>query len=894
MSKIELPKAYNANQTEDDIYKIWEESGFFNPDNLKGAKIPFTVAMPPPNATGILHTGHAATLTIEDLMVRYHRMMGEKVLWIPGTDHAGIATQTKVEKIISQEGLDRHKLGREKFLARVDEFVNDSRNTIKKQTRKMGSSCDWSRERFTLDDGLNHAVRTTFKKMYDDGLIYRGDRVVNWCPRCHSTLADDEVEYREQKAKLYTFKYNKNFPFTIATTRPETKLGDSAVAVNPKDERYKKYIGQEFEVDFVGVPLKLKIIADHNVDMNFGTGALGVTPAHSHVDYQMASENNLPIIKVINKDGQIESGFNQYSGQSVEEARGLVVAELKKRGLLEQEEDISNNLSVCYRCDTAIEPLPSLQWFVAIDKPFKLQNKKKLKWDKDEATLKELAIQVIKNDLIKIVPERFEKIYFHWLENLHDWCISRQIWYGHQIPVWYCRGNDKDKCLIGCHQPIVSDQKPNKCPVCGSHDLVQDDDTLDTWFSSALWTFSTLGWPENTQDLKTFHPTSVMETAYDILFFWVARMIIMSVYCLNDIPFKTVYLHGMVRTKDGEKMSKSLGNAIDPLDMIAKYGTDALRLSTLMGVTPGNDFKMYEEKIESFRNLINKLWNISRFILTSVEEIKLVDKKPKTETLADKWILSRLSQTIIEVSANLSNYNFSLAGESLQQFTRDEFADWYLEIAKVEKDKDEILLYILQNILKLWHPFCPFVTEEIWKNFKSDKLLMIEKWPQPDFKVDDQSIINYQKIQQLIVSIRNLRSENKIEPAKKINLTILASDNKSLIESQIELIKNLARCELVTILKSGQKPENSIGAVVEGGLEIYISLAGIIDLESEQKRISKEITEVEKYLKSLEAKLANGEFITNAPEAVVKCEKEKLLAQKTRLEKLQNQFNNLK
>ena len=891
MSKIELPKAYNASQTEDSIYKMWDESGFFNPDNLP-SKTPFVISMPPPNATGILHNGHAATLTIEDLMIRYHRMKGEKTLWVPGTDHAGIATQTKVETIISQEGLDRHKLGREKFLAQVDKFVDDSRSTIKKQTRKMGSSCDWSRERFTLDDGLNYAVRTAFKKMYDDGLIYRGDRVVNWCPRCHSTLADDEVEYRQQQAKLYTFKYDNDFPFTIATTRPETKLGDSAVAVNPKDERYKKYIGQEFEVDFVGVPLKLKIIADHSVDMKYGTGALGVTPAHSHIDYQMAQENNLPIVKVIDKDGKIEPGFNQYSGKSVEEARAMVVAELQKRGLLEKEEDISNNLSICYRCGTAIEPLPSLQWFVAVDKPFKIKNKKKLKWGKDEATLKELAIHVVKNNLIKIVPKRFEKIYFHWLENLHDWCISRQIWYGHQIPVWYCRGNDKDKCLKGCHQPIVSDQKPTKCPACGSHDLVQDEDTLDTWFSSALWTFSTLGWPAKTKDLKTYHPTSVMETAYDILFFWVARMIIMSAYCLNDIPFKTIYLHGMVRTKDGEKISKSLGNAIDPLDMIAKYGTDSLRWSTLIGVTPGNDFKMYEEKIEGFRNLVNKLWNISRFILTSLEDVRLIKKKPKAKTLADKWILSRLSQTIFEVSTNLSNYNFSLAGESLQQFTRDEFADWYLEIAKVEKNKDEILLYILQNILKLWHPFCPFVTEEIWKNFKSDKLLMIEKWPKPDFKIDDHSIIDCKQIQYLIVSVRNLRAENKIEPAKKISLTILAGDNKKLIESQIALIKNLARCESVTVLKSGDKPENSAGAVVESSLEIYISLAGIIDTVAEKERISQEIAEVEKYIKSLEVKLANGEFISHAPKAVVESEKEKLLSQKLRLEKLQNQLNN--
>lgn len=894
MSKIELPKAYDASKTEDDIYKTWEESGFFNPDNLENTKDYFSIAMPPPNATGVLHTGHATMLAIQDLMIRYNRMVGKKTLWLPGTDHASIATQTKVEKIIAGEGLTRHQLGREKFLERVDEFVEDSRNTIKNQVRKMGSSCDWSRERFTLDEGLNKSVVTAFEKMYADGLIYRGDRVVNWCPRCHSTLADDEVEYKEQQAKMYTFKYHKDFPFTIATTRPETKLGDTAVAVNPKDERYKKYIGQEFDVDFVGVPLKIKVIADRNVDMEFGTGALGVTPAHSHIDYQMAIENKLPIVKVIDKDGNVEAGFDKYSGKSVVEARELVVAELKKQGLLEKEEDIQNNLSICYRCGTAIEPLPSLQWFVAVDKPFKLVDKTKLKWDKDEATLKELSVHVIKSGLIKIVPERFDKTYFHWMENLHDWCISRQIWYGHQIPVWYCHGNDKDKCTVECQKPIVAKEKPVECPICRSNDLVQDEDTLDTWFSSALWTFSTLGWPEETDDLKNFHPTSVMETGYDILFFWVARMILMSVYCLNDIPFETVYLHGLVRDENGVKMSKSLDNAIDPLDMIEKYGTDALRLSMLIGMTPGNDFKLYDEKVESYRNFVNKLWNISRYVLTGVEDVKLVDKLPEAKTLADKWILSRLSQTIGDVNRNMTSYNFSLAGESLQQFTRDEFADWYLEIAKVEKDKDEILLYILQNILKLWHPFIPFITEEIWKNFNSDKLLMIEKWPKPDFKVDDESMIDCKRIQYLIVSIRNLRSENKIEPAKKVDLTVIAQDYKDLIESQLELIKNLARCESVKVLSSGDKPDNSISAVIADGLEIYISLTGIIDTVAEKDRLNKDIIETEKYIKSLQVKLANEEFVANAPKAVVDGEKEKLATSEEKLVKLQNQLNNLK
>ena len=877
MSRIELPKAYDASKTEDSIYKSWEESGFFNPDSLKNTKDYFSIAMPPPNATGVLHTGHATMLAIQDLMTRYNRMSGKKTLWLPGTDHASIATQTKVEKIMAKENLTRHQLGRDKFLERVDEFVEDSRNTIKNQVRKMGSSCDWSRERFTLDEGLNKAVVTAFEKMYTDGLIYRGDRVVNWCPRCHSTLADDEVEYKEQQAKMYTFKYHKDFPFTIATTRPETKLGDTAVAVNPKDERYKKYIGQEFDVDFVGVSLKLKIIADRNVDMEFGTGALGVTPAHSHVDYQMAIENKLPIVKVIDKDGNIEVGFGEFSGQSVIAAREAVVEKLKNQGLLEKEEDIKNNLSICYRCGTAIEPLPSLQWFVAVDKPFKLKDKSKLKWDKDEATLKELSIHVIKNNLIKIVPERFEKTYFHWMENLHDWCISRQIWYGHQIPVWY---RDQE-ISVGQSQPA-------------SDSWTQDEDTLDTWFSSALWTFSTLGWPEETDDLHNFHPTSVMETGYDILFFWVARMISMSVYCLNDIPFETVYLHGLVRDENGVKMSKSLDNAIDPLDMIEKYGTDALRLSMLIGVTPGNDFKLYDDKVESYRNFVNKLWNISRYVLTSVEEVKLVDQLPGAKTLADKWILSRLSQTIEGVNKNMASYNFSLAGESLQQFTRDEFADWYLEIAKVEKNKDEILLYILQNILKLWHPFIPFITEELWQNFTSDKLLMIEKWPEAEFKIDEKSITDIKRIQDLIVNIRNLRSENKVEPAKKVAVTVIVGENEILVNNESAVIKNLARCESLTVMASGEKPVNNVGTVTTDGLEIYLDLTGIIDTVAETERINKDIIETEKYIASLKAKLANEEFAANAPEVVVNGEKEKLKTAEEKLAKLQNQLNNLK
>ncbi len=867
MSKIELAKAYNAQEIEDGIYQKWEESGFFNPDNLKTKGEPFTISMPPANATGILHMGHALALATEDLMTRYARMKGERALWVPGTDHASIATQTKVEKIIAKEGLDRHQLGREKFLKRVEKYVEESRATIRKQIRKLGSSCDWSRESFTLDENLSRAVKEAFIRMHDDGLIYRGYRIVNWCPRCQSTLADDEVNYQTQKGKMYYFKYG---PFEVATTRPETKIGDTALAVNPDDKRYQKYLGQTFDVDFGRVKVRVKVIGDKNVDPAFGTGVLGVTPAHSQIDYQMALANDLPVIQVIGPDGKMTPQAGPYEGMTILAAREAFLKDLKKKGLFIKEEDVENNLSVCYRCDTPVEPLMSDQWFVAVDKKFKLRDKKKLNWKKDEATLKELALHAVKSGLIKIVPERFEKTYFHWLENLRDWCVSRQIWYGHRIPVWY-----RDREIhVGAVAPKGDGWK-------------QDEDTLDTWFSSALWTFSTLGWPENTKDLKTYHPTSVMETGYDIIFFWVARMIIMSAYCLNDIPFKTVYLHGMMRTEEGKKMSKSLGNAVDPLEMIGKYGTDALRLSLLIGIAPGNDVKIYEEKIAGFRNFANKLWNISRFILAGADEIEIIAHAPAAKTLADQWILARLNETILAVKNNLENFQFSGAGETMEQFIWNDFADWYLEIAKIEKDKNKILLFVLQNILKLLHPFCPFITEAVWQNFNGDKLLMVEKWPEAE-KIKAQGD-EFNLIKEIIASIRNLRAENKIEPAKSVNALIIAGKREKLISEQAAIIQKLARINELQIITKGVKPAKAVGAMA-GGIEIYLDLAGSVDVKAEKARMEKEIAELKKYVASVEVKLANKEFIANAPKAIVEMEKEKLLTAKEKLVKLGEQL----
>jgi len=881
-----MDKAYEPREFEDKIYKNWEEKGLFNPDKIKESRQVgrehFSIVLPPPNVTGTLHLGHAAMLAIEDLMVRYHRMKGYDTVWIPGTDHAAIATQNVVEKkLLKETGKTRHDLGREEFLKEVEKFVEQSKDTIHKQVRKMGSSLDWSREAYTLDETRSRAVRKVFKMMYDDGLIYRGYRIVNWCPRCHSTLADDEVEYKDQDAKLYFFKYNKDFPITIATTRPETKLGDTAVAVNPDDERYKKYIGQTFEVDFVGTPLKIKIIADKEVDPAFGTGALGVTPAHSMVDYDMAQKNDLEIIKVIDEDGKMIEKAGNFAEMSVLEAREAVVKALETSGLLEKVEDAPHKLSICYRCGTAIEPLPSEQWFVSVDKKVaRLGNK----------SLKEKAIEVVKDKSIEIIPERFEKVYLNWMENLHDWCISRQIWFGHRIPVWY-KG---DEIYVGETSPE-------------GEGWIQDEDTLDTWFSSGLWTFTTLldkdfkdFEKKNNPDLKRFHPTSVLETAYDILFFWVARMILMTNYVMEEIPFEKVYFHGLVRDKEGKKMSKSRPEtAIDPIIVGDKYGYDAVRLSFLIGATAGNDVRLYEEKIEGFRNFINKLWNISRYILMTVENGKFDGKKVKPKTLADKWILSRLNQTIKEVTENLDDYQFSAAGEKLRDFTYNDLADWYLEIAKVEKDKDEILMHILKNILRLWHPFIPFVTEAIWENLNSGKELMIADWPEFAKKlIDEKEESNFVRIKEIVVGIRALRSEQNIEPAKKIKVLVTSEKNAKLLNENVEVIKVLCSLEEIGIKKKDRpspfdKPEGWAGCVYSDG-NIFVDVLGAIDIDKEKARLEKEIDNVKKYVEAQEKKLGNEEFVKNAPSAVVEMEKQKLAESKDKMEKFKNQYRGLK
>jgi len=871
MNQSEIPKAYNPGEVEDSIYEQWEESGFFNPDNLPDGHESFTISMPPPNATGVLHVGHAVMLALQDIVIRYQRMKGKKTLWLPGTDHAAIATQTKVERLIKEkEGKTRHDLGREEFLKRVEAFVAQSQNTIRNQIRKMGSSCDWSRERYTLDAGLTRSVGKAFVQMYNDGLIYRGNRIVSWCPRCYSTLADDEVEYKEQKAKLYYIKYG---PLVIATTRPETKLGDTAAAVNPGDQRYQAFIGQELPINLGLVNIKVKLIADELVDPEFGTGVLGVTPAHSLVDFEMAQKNKLSVIQVIGPDGKMTAKAGPYAGLSVSDCRTRFVEDLKKAGLIEKIEEVDNSLSICYRCGTSIEPLPSKQWFIDVNKPVKKFGGK---------TIKQRALAVVQDGDIEIIPKRFEKVYYHWLDNLRDWCISRQIWFGHRIPVWY-----KESLADGQSEEIYVGIRPP-----AETGWAQDPDTLDTWFSSGLWTFSTLGWPDKTDDMKNFHPTSLMETGYDILFFWVARMIIMSTYFLNEIPFKHVYLHGLIRDEDGRKMSKSLDNVIDPLDVISEFGADAVRLSLVIGNTPGNDMNLSKSKIAGCRNFVNKLWNISRYILISVEVAKVVIEPPKPKTLADRWILAELAELISFATKNLDKYNFSAAGEKIYEFTWAKVADWYLEISKIEKGKDEILLYILTSLLKLWHPFTPFVTEEIWRKLTGDNLLMIQSWPKVAGKTDGKAIKEFEIIKDIVTAIRNLRSENKIPPAKKIPAVIISKSAGNLILAQSETVKNLARLEDLTVADSGKKPSASLSAVIDG-VEIYLPVFGIIDIKEEKIRLEKEVKRIEEFIQHLSVKLENKHFLDRAPKEIIEVEKNKLNVNQESLEKIKQQLKTL-
>ncbi|MFC1651615.1 valine--tRNA ligase [Patescibacteria group bacterium] len=858
---MKLEKTYNAKKYEQKIYESWEKGGFFKPEiNPKGK--PFGVVIPPPNITGELHLGHALCNTIKDIVLRYRRMNGEKVLYVPGTDHAGIATQTVIEKELKEEGKTRHDLGREKFVKQVWEWKEKYGNQITDQLKRLGTSCDWDREKFTLSPELNKAVNKVFVQLYKDDLIYRGNYLVNWCTRCGTAVSDLEVDYKDVKGKLwelkYPFKDNPDKFVTVATTRPETMLGDTAVAVNPKDKRYKDLIGKTLILPLMN--REIPIIADELVDQKFGTGVVKVTPAHDPNDYEMGKKHKLDFVKVIGENGKMTKEAGDYSEITTQEAREKVLADLKKQKLLGKEKDYLHSVGHCQRCGEVIEPLTSKQWFVKME------------------SLAKPAIEVIKKGEIKVQPKRFEKIYFDWLENIRDWCISRQLWWGHQIPVYYCAECDSKK-----ENPIVSEEKVEECPKCNSKKIEQDPDVLDTWFSSALWPFSALGWPKETDDFKTYYPNDLMENGRDIIFFWDARMIMMGLYFTKKIPFKHLYLHGMVLDRKGRKMSKSLGNGIDPIKMIDKYGADALRMALVVGLKPGNDMRMYEEKIKGYRNFSNKLWNISRFVLDRTA--KNDDGKITSDNLADKWILSRLQNVIKNVTEYLEKYQLSEAGQELYEFIWSDFADWYLEISKVKcqtsnvENKNAILVHVLENILKLAHPFMPFVTEAIWPELGQKKKLIISDWPKADQKlIDAKSENSFAIIRDLIIAIRNTRAESKIDPGKPIEILIDPAKYQDLLSAEEKIIQKLAR---VGKIEYGKIKKNQKSIPCAEGISFTISGKAI-----DQKVLVKEKESLEKYINTVKKKLENNNFIKNAPKEIVIQEKKKLKDAEEKLKRL--------
>lgn len=876
-----IAKTYDPKEVEDKIYKLWEESGFFNPDNLTKTTEPFVISMPPPNVTGVLHLGHALENALMDTMIRYQRLKGKKALLIPGTDHAAVATQAKVEKDLVKSGKyknPRQELGREKLVELIRDFAEKSKATMLGQIRKLGTSCDWSRLAYTLDEQRSKTVTEVFIKMYNDGLIYRGHRVINWSVKGQSTCSDDELVYQERPAKLYTFKYSPDFPIAIATTRPETKLGDTAIAVNPDDERYQEYIGKTFLVDFgAQAPLKIKIIADANIDPMFGTGAVGVTPAHSQTDYEMFERHNLDLVQVIGEDGKMTAAAGaNYQGLTSEEARIKVIDYVKQKESFIKEEDIIQNVATSDRFGDIVEVLPKTQWFVKVNQKIPGRDKTLKDLMRNAVTIGHQGRSSIQQ-VVAIDPERFQKIYLNWIDNLRDWCISRQIWWGHRLPVWYKKNNNELETKVQATNP--------------GEGWTQDEDTLDTWFSSGMWTFSILGGLEPTPDRKQFHPNQWMQMGHEIIFFWLARMILMSTYAIDEIPFQQVYVHGILRDKDGRKFSKSLGNGIDPLEMINKYGADALRFGLLLGVAPGNDSRFYEEKLEHTRNFANKVWNVARYILTSNKEIETPQSTPIVHNVTDHWILFELNNLIIQITKNLNHSEFSAAAEEIKTFIWNDLADWYLEINKITKNQETVLLFVLTNILKLLHPFMPFITEEIWSKIDNKQLLMVEKWPEP-FLIDqapefESAAQTFNYLKNLITAIRNLRAENKIPQPSKLDCVLAITDQKlqTLAKEQSAIIIHLAKLNKLEIVEHHPKSSNSI-TTITSDTEIIL----ITDNLSTQapEKLSAEIAHTRNYIQQLESKLANTEFVSRAPESVVVKEQEKLTQQKEKLIKLMN------
>jgi valyl-tRNA synthetase len=895
----ELPKAYDFKSTEPRIYAMWEAGGFFKPHNDPNNKNfdpnvkPFVISIPPPNVTGELHIGHAMFVSVEDLMIRYHRMKGYSALWVPGTDHAGIATQLMVEKdLLKNEEVTREELGRDEFIKRTWEWKKKYGNIITTQIRRLGASCDWDRERFTLDEGLSAAVREAFVRLYEKGLIYRGPRLINWSPGLKTAVSDLEVEYSEEDVQLYYFKYmlkDSDEFIPVATIRPETILGDTAVAVHPEDERYKKYIGKTVIVPILN--REIPVIGDDYVSMEFGTGALKITPGHDPNDYAIAQRHNLPIISVLDVEAKVNANGGKYQNQDRFEARKNMWADMKAANLTIKTENYRTTIPRSQRGGEIVEPMISEQWFVKME------------------SLASAGLDAVRKGDIKIVPERFEKTYFNWLENIKDWCISRQLWWGHRIPVWYCDDGHM----------TVTREDPTQCSTCGSKDIHQDEDVLDTWFSSGLWPFSTLGWPQQTPDLKYFYPTSYMETGYDILFFWVARMIMMGLEFTGEAPFHTVYLHGLVRDEQGRKMSKTTGNVIDPLTVMDEFGTDALRFTLLVGSTPGNDTNVGVKKVESNRNFANKIWNVGKFVISAIGSLdggpKTVDGQSSTvKSLADLWIEAQLNKLVRNVERQFQNFQYGQAGQEIYEFIWSDFADWYVEIAKEQMKKEEsreqtvvMLAKVFDTSLRLLHPFTPFVTEEIWGHLHSalresslkdickdwPQALIAAKFPEPtdEESWEAKSIADFELLQELVRSIRNLRAEKGVAPSKKLSATISAGDKLDLISNQISVIASLAGLDQsqVSSLKSlTDKPKDS-AALVVGSIEIYLPLAGMVDLANEKARLEKELKEAESHITRLE-NLLNSDFANKAPAALVQKEKEKLAGYKDTADKIKSQL----
>ncbi len=840
-------EAYNPLGVEQPIYKQWEASGYFNPDKLPGKRTKaFSISMPPPNVTGELHLGHAVGVSVQDILTRFHRMLGEKALWLPGTDHAGIATQIMVERLLQTEGISRHEIGRQTFLKHVWAWKQKYGTRITDQVRALGASCDWSREHFTMDPNLTLAVQKAFIQLFNEGLIYRGTRLIHWCSRCQTALSDLEVKHVQETGHLYYITYG---PFTVATTRPETKVGDTALAVHPGDKRYAKYVGEKVTFETESGKLTLPVIEDKLVDKEFGTGVVKVTPAHDPADWEMGERHHLAMKQVIGEDNRMTDLAGKYAGMLVTEARDRIVADLQAKGLLKKIEPHVSNVPHCDRCNSVVQPLLSKQWFMTM-KP-----------------LAKPAIAAVKSGKIQIIPKRFDKIYFHWMTNIRDWCISRQLWWGHQIPVWYCRNEAKKKC-----KPVASVTEPKQCATCKGVHFVQDQDTLDTWFSSGLWTFSTLGWPKATKDLKTYHPTSVMETSWDILFFWVARMIMFSLKFRKQVPFKTVYIHGLVLDKDGKKMSKSKGTGIDPLPMAEKYGTDAIRLSLILGTTPGQDFRLSEEKIAGYRNFINKLWNIGNFV---ERQESLKHTKVKALSLADKWMIERTNWLVAEVTKNLKSNKLSEAGQALYDFVWHELADWYVEIQKVQPNTAQLIVSY-ETVLKLLHPFAPFITEALWakRHGKANKdMLMVQAWPKAKTQKNT-ATKEFMKLQSLIVAVRNVRATHKVAPHERLTLRVAGSGAKLLLPLK-PMVDVLARVD-VQSEKSAGKPDGH-----EAGVNFWLELP-----KTSQQHVKKEVANLQQYIQSIERKLANESFTKNAPAAVVAGERKKLAEAKAKLQQL--------